>query len=391
MVQRMYDSTRAVHPPDQERDGPLVQPIVAASTFLAPSQHELDERYEGRSPGLLYTRYGNPTVAHAAAHLAALEGTEGAILCGSGMAAITLILLGLCRAGGRVVASGDLYGGTTKLFRTLLPRLGMTVETFASDDVAGLARLLERPAELVYLESPTNPTLRLVPLDEVATVARAHGVPTAVDSTFATPILCKPARLGVDVIVHSATKFLGGHSDLLGGAVCASGAHLAALEATHRMTGALLDPHAAFLLDRGVKTLALRVACASTNALHLAHVLAAHPKVTRVHYPGHPSHPQHALARRLLVGGFGGVLSFDLAGGAPAARRFADALGLVRNAASLGGVESLVTLPVVQSHRGQAEADLARSGISPGTVRLSIGIEDLRDLEADLAQALERA
>ncbi len=387
----MHDSTRAVHPPEQERDGPLVQPIVASSTFLAESQDELDARYTGRSPGLLYTRYGNPTVAHAAAHLAALEGTDGAILCGSGMAAITLVVLGLCRSGGRVVANVDLYGGTTKLFRTLLPRLGIAVDTFASDDVAGLERLLETPADLVYLESPTNPTLRLVPLDAMARVARARGVPTAVDSTFATPILCKPASLGIDVVLHSATKFLGGHSDLLGGAVCASGAHLAALEATHRMTGALLDPNSAFLLDRGIKTLALRVSCASANALHLAGVLAAHGKVARVHYPGHPSHPQHALALRMLTGGFGGVLSFDLAGGEPAARRFADSLGLVRNAASLGGVESLVTLPVVQSHRGQSAEELARSGITPGTVRLSVGIEDVRDLEADLAAALERA
>ncbi len=387
----MHDSTRAVHAPDQEREGPLVQPVVSSSTFLASSQAELDARYEGRSQGLLYTRYGNPTVAHAAAHLAALEGTDGAILCGSGMAAITLVILGLCKAGGRVVASGDLYGGTTRLFRTLLPRLGIAVDRFASDDVAGLGRLLESSADLVYLESPTNPTLRLCPLEEMAALARGRGVPTAVDSTFATPILCKPARLGVDVVLHSATKFLGGHSDLLGGAVCASGAHLATLEATHRMTGALLDPHAAFLLDRGIKTLALRVACASANALHLSHVLGAHEKVTRVHYPGHPSHPQHALARRLLAGGYGGVLSFDLGGGEPAARRFADALGLVRNAASLGGVESLVTLPVVQSHRGQSEEELARSGISTGTVRLSIGIEDVRDLEADLLQALARA
>jgi cystathionine beta-lyase/cystathionine gamma-synthase len=386
------DATRTVHGPDQQRTGSLVTPIAQTSTFVAASTAAIDDLYEGRATGHVYTRYGNPTVESCARRIAELEELDGCLLAGSGMAAIALTALTFARPGGRFLANEDLYGGTAKLFELVLPRLGVTVERFPTTDAAALDHLLATgPADLVYLESPTNPTNRLVPLAEVATIARRHAVPTAIDSTFATPLCCKPARLGIDIVIHSATKYLGGHSDLMAGAVCAPRALLDRLEATHRVTGGILDPHAAYLLERGLKTLSVRLERILATSMRLAAYLERHAKVTRVHYPGLPSHPQHALARAQMPGGAGGVVSFDLPGGKPAAARFADALHLFRNAASLGGVESLITLPIVQSHRGQSEAQLARQGIVAGTVRLAIGVEDAGDLEADVAQALERA
>lgn len=388
----MRDATRAVHGPAPHSEGPLTTPIAQTTTFIARSTAELDDIYEGRATGHLYTRYGNPTLDSAAARVAALEERDGALLCASGMAAITLVALTFARSGGRVLAVEDLYGGTARLFDALLPRLGMTVERFPTGDAGALEALLAAgPAELVYLESPTNPTLRLAPLARIAELARRHGAVTAVDSTFATPINTRPARFGVDVVIHSVTKYLGGHSDVMGGAVAAPRGLLERLDATHRVTGAIMDPHAAFLLERGTKTLAVRMRHINASAQRLASALVAHPLVTRVHYPGLPAHPQHVLAREQMPGGFGGVVAFDLPGGKAQAARFADSLRIVRNAASLGGVESLVTIPVVQSHRGQTATELARSGIVPGTVRLSVGLEDPDDVVEDVLQALDAA
>jgi len=387
------EATKSVHGDDTgPREGPVTTPIAQTSTFGFLDTQAIDDLYEGRREGHAYSRYSNPTVASAARRVAVLEGGEAGILTASGMGAVTAIVLAHAKAGGRILAVQDTYGGTTALFERILPRFGVRVDRFPTADAKSLERALaDGGADLVWLESPTNPTLRLVDLDAVSAIARDAGVPTAIDSTFASPINAKPLAHGIDVVMHSATKYLGGHADLTLGAIVASRKRLAAIEAVARTLGATPDPHAAFLLERGLKTLELRVKRANANAQSLAEWLERHPKVARVHYPGLLSHPQHALARRVMPGGGGGVVSFDLKAGTKAAAvAFADALRLVRNAASLGGVESLVTLPVVQSHRSLSPQQLAASGITPGTVRLACGVEDVGDLRADLDQALAK-
>ncbi|HEX2023044.1 MAG TPA: aminotransferase class I/II-fold pyridoxal phosphate-dependent enzyme [Candidatus Thermoplasmatota archaeon] len=380
------ERTLSVHGRSEPRRGPLVTPIHQTSTFVLESARDVDDVYEGRRAGDVYSRYTNPSLASVASRIAALEGTEAALVSASGMGAITATVLALVGAGGRVVATQDLYGGTLKLFSELEKRFAVRVDRVPTTDPEALRAALREKADLVYLETPTNPTLRLVDLARSAEIARAAGVLTAVDSTFASPVNTRPADLGIDIVLHSATKYLGGHSDLTAGAICASRETIARIEPWHRTMGATLDPHAAFLLERGIRTLPLRVHAANAGAQRLAEHLDRHPAVQRVHYPGLPSHPQHALAKRQMRG-FGGLLSFDLAT-LDDAKRFLDGLRLVRNAASLGGVESLVSLPVQQSHRHQPPHVLATAGITPGTVRLALGIEDAEDVIADVDQAL---
>ena len=362
-------------------------PIHQTSTFVLESAGDVDDVYEGRRAADVYTRYSNPSLRSVESRLAALERTESALVLGSGMAAITTALLAHVRAGGRIVATEDLYGGTLNVFRQLQERFGVRIDYVATTDPEALRAALRAPADVVYLETPTNPTLRLVDLEASAEIARAAGVVSMVDSTFATPVNTRPHELGVDLVLHSATKYLGGHSDLSAGAVCGAKEAIARVVPMHRLVGAVLDPHAAFLLERGLRTLPLRVHAANANAQKVAEHLATHPAVARVHYPGLASHPQHALAKRQMPAGCGGLLSFDL----PTfedAKRFMDGLQVIRNAASLGGVESLVSLPVQQSHRKQPAEVLARSGITPGTVRMAMGIEDPADLIADVERAL---
>jgi cystathionine gamma-synthase len=388
----MGDGTRAVQGPGERAAGPVVTPIVQSATFTLPSTSAIEDLYAGRRDDHVYTRYGNPTVDSAAARVAHLEGVESGLLAASGMAAIALVTMSLAGTGGRIVAVEDLYGGTAALLESVLPRLGITVDLVPTREPAALESALAiGPADLVYLESPTNPTLRLVPIRDAAAIARRHGVVSVIDSTFASPVNCRPAGLGVDLVLHSVTKYLSGHSDLIGGAVCGSAELVSRIAAVHRVTGAVMDPHAAFLLERGLKTLHVRMVRHNENALRLARLLEAHSKVARVHYPGLESHTQHALAIEQMPGGFGGVLAFDLDGGKDQAARFADSLRLFRNAASLGGVESLVSLPVVQSHRDASPETLRRSGIEPGTVRLAVGIEDFEDLAEDIDQALSKS
>jgi methionine-gamma-lyase len=381
------ERTTSVHGRDERLPGSLVTPIHQTSTFALASADAVDDAYEGRSEADVYTRYSNPSLRSVESRLAALERTESALVSGSGMAAISTAVLSFVGAGGRIVATADLYGGTLNLFRQLQERFGVRVDLVPTTDPEALRAALRTKADLVYLETPTNPTLRLVDLQASAEVCRAAGVVSMVDSTFATPINTRPHDLGVDLVVHSATKYLGGHSDLTAGAICGGKAHLARIVPLQRLLGAVLDPHAAFLLERGLRTLPLRVRAANENAQRMADHLATHPAVERVHYPGLPTHPQHALAKRQMPAGCGGLLSFDLAT-FEEAKRFMDALRIVRNAASLGGVESLVSLPVQQSHRRQPAEVLSRAGITPGTVRMAMGIEDVADLVADVERAL---
>ncbi|MHB8604974.1 MAG: trans-sulfuration enzyme family protein [Thermoplasmatota archaeon] len=400
-------STTAIHGDERgSRAGPTVTPIAQASTFAAESTQAFDDIYEGRRAGYVYSRYANPTCEAVAHKIALLERAEACIVTASGMGAISATVLAFAKAGGRIVSTQDLYGGTASFFANTLARLGVRVDYVPTTDTKAIERALrsepaqrdgaerasvssERP-QLLYLESPTNPTLRLVDLKAAAAAARAAGVPSVVDSTFATPVNSRPHELGIDVVVHSATKYLGGHSDITAGAIVGSHARIAEILPTVKSLGPTLDPFAAFLLERGLKTLAPRVRAANANALALAQFVERQPKVERVHYPGLSSHPQHALARAQMPGGFGGLVSFDVAGGKAAAARFVDALEIAKNAASLGGVDSLVSLPVVQSHRNWSPERLAASGIAPGTVRFACGIEDTEDLLADVEQALAR-
>lgn len=381
------EQTTSVHGRSTPHAGPLVAPVHMTSTFVLESAQHVDDVYEGRRGGDVYSRYSNPTTRGVEERLAALEGTQDALVSGSGMAAIATGVMAFVGAGGRIVSTSDLYGGTINLFKLLAGRFGIRIDYVPTTDVEALRAALREPAQLVYLETPTNPTLRLADLAASAEVARAAGAVTMADSTFASPVNSRPHSLGIDIVMHSATKYLGGHSDLTAGALCGSREHIARIRDVHKLLGPTLDPHAAFLLERGLRTLPLRVRAANHNAQTLAEHLARHPAVQRVHYPGLPTHPQHALARRQMPGGYGGLLAFDLAS-FDDAKRLLDGFRLVRNAASLGGVESLCSLPLQQSHRNQPREVLDRAGIVPGTVRLAVGIEDAADLVADLDQAL---
>jgi cystathionine beta-lyase/cystathionine gamma-synthase len=387
MNRRRGEATTGVHGRKQPERGALTTPIYQTSTFALEDADDVDAVYEGRRPGDVYSRHSNPTNASAADRVAALEGAEAGIMSASGMAAISATVLAFVGTGGRIVSNEDLYGGTLKLFQELRTRFGIIWETFPSNDIETLRSRLHTKTDLVWLETPTNPTLRLVDLHQTSEIARAAGAVTAVDNTFASPINSKPLTFGIDLVVHSATKYLSGHADITAGAVVGEKELVRKVDLTQRTFGGMADPHAAFLLERGIKTLSLRVKAANKNAQRIAEHLATHSAVRKVHYPGLPDHPQHALAKRQMPGGYGGVVSFDLAG-LTEAKSFLDQLRVIRNAASLGGVESLAMISVQQSHRGQSADVLARCGITQGTVRLALGVEDGDDLLADIDGAL---
>lgn len=341
---------------------------------------------QGKSRAYIYTRYGNPTLTVAEEKIAALEGAEAAVVTASGMAAISSALLGTLKAGDEVIATRQLYGGTYRLMRDFLPDMGIRVHHVEADlaEVDGLANSRTR---VIYVETPTNPTLRLVDLKKVVGFARKHNLVSIIDNTFASPILQKPVEVGFDIVVHSATKYMAGHSDLIAGAAAGSRKWMDRIRNMVIYLGGSMDPDAAFLLIRGLKTLELRVLKQCENAMIVAKFLEGHRKVGRVHYPGLASHPDHKLAKHQM-GGFGAMLAFDLKGGLPAARHFCDRTRIFLLAASLGGVESLVVLPIYTSHHRMSHEELERAGVNPGTVRMSIGLEDSADLVADLKQAL---
>jgi cystathionine beta-lyase/cystathionine gamma-synthase len=367
--------------------GPLATPIAQTSTFAFGSAAEMRRYLEGDEELFLYTRYANPTVRALEEALAAVEGAETALAVSSGMAAMTTAVASLVRAGDEVLASASLYGGTVRLVKELLPRFGVGGRLVPTPDLARMDRIAGERSRVLIVESPTNPTLEVVDLAAVCASAHARGLTVIVDNTFATPLLQRPLVLGADLVMYSLTKALAGHSDLVGGALAGPRARIDAARATMKVLGGCLDPHAAFLVLRGLKTLHLRVPRQCENALLLARRLDGHSAVLRVLYPGLPSHPGHDVARRQMSA-FGGMLTLVLAGGLPAAERFYDRLRLVARAASLGGVESLASLPVHTSHHGLPDEELREAGIDPGMVRLSLGVEDADDLIADVEQAL---
>ncbi|HUU44809.1 MAG TPA: aminotransferase class I/II-fold pyridoxal phosphate-dependent enzyme [Acidobacteriota bacterium] len=367
--------------------GAVVPPIYQSATFRFASTAAAAARARGESDTYIYTRYTNPTLEAVEAKLAALERGARAFLFASGSAATATWCHAFLRPGDRLIAADQLYGGTAFYFDRYLSPLGIRVERVPFTDLDRLAAALAG-AKAAWFETPTNPTLRIVDGPAVAELCRKHDVLSAVDNTFATPINQKPLSWGVDWVMHSATKYLGGHADVIGGVLIAgAGADVDSVYQARLAVGGVMDPHAAFLVDRGLKTLALRVERHNANAARLARWLSERAEIARVHYPGLPDHPGHQLAARQMRG-FGGMLAVDLKGGYDAAAHFVDRLQVIVNAASLGGVESLASLPVLTSHARAGEDELQTAGITRGTVRISVGIESLDDLIADVEQAL---
>jgi cystathionine beta-lyase/cystathionine gamma-synthase len=386
------DGTRCIHS-GEDRHGkaaPLTTPIVQTSVFTIPGVEGLRRYAAGNSGMYLYSRYGNPTVTAVEEKMAALEGAEAAVATSSGMAAELVAVLAACQAGDEIVSMLDVYGGTVKLFEQVLPRCGIKTRLMPYDDLKNAARYFSKKTRMLFLESPTNPTLRCVDLRALCELGHKRKVCVVVDNTFATPVLQKPMELGADMVLHSATKYLGGHSDVTAGVVAGSKQWMDVARTMMIYTGGVLDPGCAYLLLRGLKTLDVRVERACRNAMRIAEALTKHPKVARVYYPGLPSSESHELARRQMKG-FGMMVSFDLRGEGRAAERFIDSLKLWYLAASLGGVESTVSYPVLTSHIGLSAKQLELLGVSPAMVRLSVGIEDADDLVADIEQALARA
>jgi cystathionine gamma-lyase len=373
-------STRAIHA-GQEADaatGATVVPIYATSTYTqeAPGKHK----------GYEYSRSGNPTRTALETCLAALEGGERGLAFASGLAATTAVL-SILKPGDEVAAAADLYGGTYRLLERVLKPWGLVTRYTEDLSPAGFARIVTPATRLVWIETPTNPLLQIVDIAAIAAVARKVGAPLAVDNTFASPYLQLPLTLGADLVVHSTTKYLGGHSDVIGGAVIGSRALLEPIAFYQNAAGGVPGPFDAWLTLRGLKTLAVRMERHSSNARHLAELLARHPKVARVYYPGLPSHPGHEVARKQMRD-FGGMISISLRGGKEAALRMLTRTRLFSLAESLGGVESLIGHPATMTHASIPPEIRQARGIDDGLVRLSVGIEDVADLQRDLENAL---
>jgi cystathionine beta-lyase/cystathionine gamma-synthase len=367
-----------------KKNGPLTTPIYQTATFEVTDS---EQQVRATHTDMFYTRYGNPTHTVAEKAIAELEGVDAALVFASGMGAISTSVLALLKSGDHLVAQRDIYGGATKFFTQWLPKLGIETTLVDTTEYGQHARAIRPNTKLLYLESPTNPTLRVVDLGKVSALAHQHNLITFIDSTFATPINVRPADFGIDLIMHSGTKYFAGHSDLICGIVAGHQDLIDKIRDTRTTLGGSMDPHAAFLLLRGMKTLAVRVQRQNDNALRIAQFLAQHSGVRRVHYPFLEGHPQRALAMDQMHGG-GGVLSFEVDGSGEDARRLAESLHLFTLAPSLGGVDSLVTIPVLTSH-GMISAELrAKMGVTEQMVRLSVGIENVEDLIADLEQAL---
>jgi len=382
--------TTAVHGAGSPRRGSLTTPIAQTSTFVFDSSAEMRRYLEGDPSLHLYTRYENPTLSALQEALAALEGGEAALVFASGMAASTTALLSLVKPGDEILASASLYGGTTKLIRDVLAGLGIAYRLIPPRELTRVAELASDKSRIVVFETPTNPAVEIVDIEAVTRAAHARGLSVMIDNTFASPILQRPLSLGADLVMHSLTKSLSGHSDIIGGALVGPRQAIDKAHGLLKVLGGCMDPHAAFLALRGLKTVHLRVPRQCENALALAQRLEAHPKIASVFYPGLPGHPGHAIAKRQMSA-FGGVLAFVVKGGLPAAERFYDGLTLIARAASLGGVESLVSLPVHTSHAGYTDEQLKAAGVDPGMVRVATGVEDATDLIADVERALGAA
>ena len=388
-------STRAIKAAGRVPEAPqppINVPIYQTSTFEVADATELHELLEFQRPGHSYTRYSNPTHAALEAAIAELEGAEAGLATASGMAAVHAAVLSIACSGDEVVIPAAVYGGVLGLSRTVLTRSGIGTRAVDTTDADAVAAAIGPTTRLLWLETIANPNTALADVAALSELAHARGVLVAVDNTFASPALANPVALGADLVVHSTTKYIGGHSDLIGGALLGSAERVAAAREIVINAGGNASPFDAFLVLRGLKTLGLRMERHSSNALAVARALEGADGVAAVRYPGLPSHPQHELARRILRDGMaGGMLAIELEGGRAHGERFLQRVRVAVHATSLGGVETLVSHPASSSHRQLSEADLAAGGMTPGTVRVSIGLEDSADLIEDFIAAARPA
>lgn len=402
--QKLSLATRAIHGKHLYAfKGPVATPIYQTSTYRFENSQDAIRYAQGDESVYVYTRYHNPTVNEVENRIAFMEDGEAAALFSSGMAAISTAILSLCQAGDEIVSTPALYGGTYRFFRDTLPNYDITVKYIDPSSLEDLRYLITPQTRIVYFETPTNPTLAIVDIEKLVKLTRkaerefgkpAKGlagkpITIMIDNTFATIVNQRPFDFGVDVIVESATKYLGGHADIMGGVVVGKKAFIKKVKGLAKHLGGCADPFAAFLLDRSLKTFELRVQRQNENALALAKALEKHPKGLRVFYSGLPSHPQHTLAKKQMSG-FGGMVTIEVRGGVKAAVKVCDSLKVAVNAMSLGGVETLVSIPVYSSHINMTSEELAKHGVTPGMIRISVGVEGIEDLIDDFRQALQR-
>ena len=391
-VKNLRPASRIIHAGQRScpLTGAVATPIYQTSTFAFKDADEGAARFGGTDPGYKYTRLGNPTVAALEECVAELEGGCGALAASTGMAAIHTVYFALLGAGAHVVGTDALYGASRMILENEYSRFGVTASFVDTSDVANVEKAMRPETKLVFVESPANPTLKLCDIVAIAEIAHRHGALLAVDNTFASPLLQQPFALGADIVVHSMTKFINGHSDVVAGVVVAKDPALfARLRKVHVNVGPTMDPHQAWLVFRGVKTLGLRLEKAQSNALEVAQFLEAHPKVSWIRYPYLPSHPQYALARRQMAGG-GAIISFGVKGGLEAGRTLMNSVRLATLAVSLGGIETLIEHPASMTHASVPKADREKAEISDDLVRIAVGCEDAADLCEDLEQALAR-
>jgi cystathionine beta-lyase/cystathionine gamma-synthase len=386
----MKQATKLIHAGEGVDTGAtpsLTTPIYETSTFVFDSVADVIKYQEGKLNGYLYSRYENPTVVAVEQKLAAVDGAEASLLFSSGMAAISTALITLLKSGDEVVCCSAIYGGTFHILEDLLPKLGIERRFVPIDALADPAKVIGPKTKIVWFESPINPTLRCIDVRKIAEACKKAGVISAIDNTFASPVNQPVLSMGIDLSMQSCTKYLNGHSDVTGGVLSGSAALMAPMAKMRRLLGGVMDPLPAFALGRGMKTMTLRVAQHNANALAIAQFLEGQKAIERVYYPGLPSHPDHAIAKQQMSG-FGGVVTIDVKGGKDAAFRTFDRLKVIKRAASLGGVESICSLPILTSQYGLTDEELVKAGVSKGMIRMSIGLEDSADLIADLDQAL---
>ena len=386
----MKQATKLIHAGEGVDAGAtpsLTTPIYETSTFVFDSVADVIKYQEGKLNGYLYSRYENPTVVAVEQKLAAVDGAEASLLFSSGMAAISTALLTLLESGDEILCCSAIYGGTFHIIEDLLPKLGITHRFISIEELANVGSVIGPKTKIVWFESPINPTLRCVDVRAVAAACKKAGVVAAMDNTFASAINQPVLSMGIDLSMQSCTKYLNGHSDVTGGALSGSAALMAPIAKMRRLLGGIMDPLPAFALGRGMKTMPLRIAQHNANALTVAQFLERHKAIERVYYPGLASHPDHAIAGRQMSG-FGGVVTIDVRGGKDGAFRVFDKLEVVKRAASLGGVESICSLPILTSQYGLTDDELVKAGVTKGMIRISIGLEDAGDLISDLDQAL---
>jgi len=385
-------STRAIHAAeDRERYADsITTPIVQTSTYVFKNSKEVEAYTKHGKERFEYGRYGNPTELVAQRRLADLEGAEDGVLFTSGMSAITTTILTLVKSGDHLVITDDAYKKTLEFCSVYLQRFGIGCTMVPFGDYGALDRAVRRKTRFIFSESPTNPYLNIFDLEKLRRIARKHKVLTVIDSTFATPLNQRPLEWGVDLVVHSLTKYLAGHNDILGGAVLGRADLIDQIRALHKGLGGVIDPHCCYLLVRGLKTFALRVKVQNTSAMKVAQFLEGHPLIKKVYYPGLASHRHHDIAKAQMDG-YGGVVTFDIRGGLATAKRFLDALQLCFIAPSLGGVETLITHPATITYYRETRKQRYELGITDTLIRLALGVEDVDDIIADLDQALRKS